>query len=393
MIKLLPEKCIACSLCVKACLFSGIRLEGKVPVLTEHCTGCGACVEVCRVGAIVSEGKPAPPPDLGDYRDIWVIAEQQEQAVHAVSHELLGKARELAAERGCRVAAVLAGSGIKNRAQSLIDGGADVVYLADAPFMYPYRTRPHARVIAALIAEHKPEIVLIGATCMGRDLAPRLANGCKTGLTADCTGLAIDPQDGCLLQTRPAFGGNIMATIITAHHRPQMATVRPGVMQAVHAEGRPGTIVPFTARPDAGDDLVQVLKTIAKPGSGVQLEKAPVIVSGGRGLQGPDNFSMLEELAGLLSGQVGASRAAVDMGWIEHPHQVGQTGKTVKPRLYIACGISGAIQHLAGMQHADVIVAINRDPYAPIMKIAHIALIGDVHKIVPELIAQLKAQH
>ncbi len=227
---------------------------------------------------------------------------------------------------------------------------------------------------------------------MGRDLAPRLANRFKTGLTADCTGLEIDAQNGCLLQTRPAFGGNIMATIVTAHHRPQMATVRPGVMQAVHSEERIGQVVAVETRPDSGDDCVQVLKTIAKPGSGVQLEKAPVIVSGGRGLQGPDNFRMLSELAELLGGQVGASRAAVELGWIEHPHQVGQTGKTVKPRLYIACGISGAIQHLAGMQQADVIVAINRDPYAPILKIAHFALIGDVHKIVPELIAQLKAQ-
>lgn len=392
MIQLLPEKCIACSLCVKACLFGGIRLDGKIPVLTEHCTACGACVEVCKTGAIMSEGAPPEPRDLSAYKDIWVIAEQQEAGIHPVSFELLGKARELARERSCRVAAVLAGKDLKGDAQALIDGGADTVYLADEAFFYPYRTAPHERVIAALIEEHKPEIVLIGATCMGRDLAPRLANRFKTGLTADCTGLAIDARDGCLLQTRPAFGGNIMATILTANHRPQMATVRPGVMQALQGEVRSGTVVAVAAAPDARDDCVRVLKTIARPASGVALEKAPVIVSGGRGLQGPDNFRMLEELAGLLNGEVGASRAAVDMGWIEHPRQVGQTGKTVKPRLYIACGISGAIQHLAGMQQADVIVAINRDPYAPILKIAHIALIGDVHKIVPELIAQLKAQ-
>jgi len=392
MINLLTDKCIACSLCVKACLFDGIRLDGKIPVLTEHCTGCGACVEVCKVGAIVSEGKPAPPPDLGSYRDIWVIVEQQNHGVHPVSFELLGKARELAAVRDCAVAAVLVGNKVGDCAESLIKGGADVVYLADAPFLYPYRTCPHERAIAALLEEHKPEIVLVGATCMGRDLAPRLANRFKTGLTADCTGLMIDEQAGCLLQTRPAFGGNIMATIVTEHHRPQMATVRPGVMQAVHSDGRTGRVVEVEATPDSADDFVRVLQTVAKPGSGVDLEKAPVIVSGGRGLQGPDNFGMLSELAELLDGQVGASRAVVDMGWIEHAHQVGQTGKTVKPRLYIACGISGAIQHLAGMQQADVIVAINRDPYAPILKIAHVALIGDVHTIVPELIAQLKAQ-
>jgi electron transfer flavoprotein alpha subunit/NAD-dependent dihydropyrimidine dehydrogenase PreA subunit len=392
MINLLTEKCIACSLCVKACLFDGIRLDGKTPVLTDHCTGCGACVEVCKVGAIVSEGSPPPPPDLGSYRDIWVVVEQQDQGVHPVSFELLGKARELAAVRGCDVAAVLVGSAVGDCTAALIHGGADVVYLADATFLYPYRTRPHERVISGLLEEHKPEIVLIGATCMGRDLAPRLANRFKTGLTADCTALMIDEQDGCLLQTRPAFGGNIMATIVTAHHRPQMATVRPGVMQAVHSDDRIGKVVEVEAKADSIDDFVRVLQTVAKPGSGVQLEKAPVIVSGGRGLQGPDNFRMLSELAELLGGQVGASRAVVDMGWIEHAHQVGQTGKTVKPRLYIACGISGAIQHLAGMQQADVIVAINRDPYAPILKIAHVALIGDARKIVPELIAQLKAQ-
>jgi len=391
MINLLTEKCIACSLCVKACLFDGIRLDGKTPVLTDHCTGCGACVEVCKVGAIVSEGSPTPPPDLSSYKDIWVVVEQQEQGVHPVSFELLGKARELAAVRGCDVAAVVVGNEIKDCTDALIKGGADSVYLADASFLYPYRTCPHERVISALLEEHKPEIVLIGATCMGRDLAPRLANRFKTGLTADCTALTIDEQDGCLLQTRPAFGGNIMATIVSEHHRPQMATVRPGVMQAVHDDGRTGTVVTVEAKSDSVDDFVRVLQTVAKPGSGVEIEKAPVIVSGGRGLQGPDNFTMLSELAELLDGQVGASRAVVDMGWIEHAHQVGQTGKTVKPRLYIACGISGAIQHLAGMQQADVIVAINRDPYAPILKIAHVALIGDVHKIVPELIAQLKA--
>ncbi len=383
MINLLPEKCIACSLCVKACLFSGIRLDGKVPVLTEYCTGCGACVEVCRVGAIVSEGKPAPPPDLDSYRDIWIIAEQQDAGVHPVTFELLGKARELAQIRDCRVAAVLAGSGVGATAQDLIEAGADVVYAADAPFLYPYRTGTHERIIGALIEEHKPEIVLIGATCMGRDLAPRLANRFKTGLTADCTGLMIDAQDGCLLQTRPAFGGNIMATIVTAHHRPQMATVRPGVMQAVHDAGRTGTVVPVEAAADAADDCVQVLKTIAKPCSGVQLEKAPVIVSGGRGLQGPDNFKMLGELAALLGGQVGASRAAVELGWIEHAHQVGQTGKTVKPRLYIACGISGAAQHLAGMKNADMIVSINTDSHAAIFGASDICVIEDLTTFIP----------
>jgi len=389
MIQLVPEKCIGCKLCVKACLFGGIAVDGKTPRLTDSCTGCGACVDVCRVAAIVASGeKTGPVCDLAAYSGVWVIAELHEGELHSVTLELLGKARELADARGADVTAVLLGSGIAALDAELFSHGADRVFRADSPVLAQYRTAPYERVVAGLIAEHKPEIILIGATTLGRDLAPRLANRFRTGLTADCTGLEIGP-DGGLLQTRPAFGGNIMATIATPNHRPQMATVRPGVMQAKSCAGKKGVAIPFAVSEEPGDGFVRILKTLAREKSAVSLEKAEVIVSGGRGMGDPKNFKLLAELAEMLSGEVGASRAAVDLGWLPHEHQVGQTGKTVKPRIYIACGISGAVQHLAGMQASDIIIAINRDPAAPIFQAATFGLVGDALKIVPELINQL----
>jgi len=389
MVKLIPEKCVACRLCEKACLFEGIRVQNSVPVLTPQCTGCGACIEVCKAGAIVADGtKQGPAYDTASYSGIWIIAELRRGKIQPVSLELLGKARELAEIRGSRISAVCLGSNAACSADILINHGAERVFYCDDAFLEPYRTLPFERIISGLIHEHKPEIVLIGATIMGRDLAPRIANRFKTGLTADCTGLEISP-DGMLLQTRPAFGGNIMATITTPCHRPQIATVRPGVMQAAGLHERAGEKIRLAAAQEPADNLVEILKTAAHKKSSIPLEKAGVIVSGGRGLSDPENFRLLEKLAAVFSGQVGASRAAVDLGWISHDHQVGQTGKTVRPRLYIACGISGAVQHLAGMQNADVIVAINKDPHAPIMQVADYALAGDMHRIIPELIRQL----
>jgi len=319
-----------------------------------------------------------------------VFAEQHAGRLHSVTLELLGKARELADARGAEVTAVLLGNGIAALADELFLHGAGRVLLADAAFLADYRTASYERIVMQLMSEHKPEIILIGATTTGRDLAPRLANRLRTGLTADCTGLEIGP-DGGLLQTRPAFGGNIMATIATPKHRPQMATVRPGVMEAKIYEGKKGVARNVAVAEENGDGLVQILKTLAREKSAVSLEKAEVIVSGGRGMGDPKNFKLLEELAGLLSGEVGASRAAVDLGWIPHDHQVGQTGKTVKPRIYIACGISGAVQHLAGMQSSDLIIAINRDPAAPIFQAATFGMVGDALKIIPELISQLNS--
>jgi len=390
MIKLVLEKCIACKLCEKACLFGGIRVENKIPVLTDFCTGCGACVEVCKAGAIESTGeKSGPVHDLKAYKDVFVIAEQREGSLQPVTLELLGKARELADIRGTDVSAILLGAAVENLSDQLIQHGADRVFVSEAEFLKYYRTIPYERIISGIIEAYKPEVVLVGATTFGRDLAPRIANKFRTGLTADCTGLEMS-DDGLLLQTRPAFGGNIMATITTPGHRPQMATVRTGVMSAVSFSGRKGETVNIQAVETEKDKLVEVLNQIKKEKKGVLLEKAEVIVSGGRGIGDPKNFKMLEELASLFSGQIGASRAVVDLGWIDHDHQVGQTGKTVKPRIYIACGISGAVQHLAGMQSSDLIIAINKDPHAPILQMAHFGLVGDMHRIIPELIRQLR---
>lgn len=392
MIELVLEKCIGCGLCEKACLFGGLRMEGKVPVLTEHCTGCGACVDVCRKGAIVSTGRQkGPVHDIGAFHGIFVIAEQHEGVLHPVTLELLGKARDLADQRKTAVSAILLGDAVDALPETLIRHGADRVFVAEAGLLKYYRTLPYERVISGIIETHKPEVVLVGATTFGRDLAPRMANRFRTGLTADCTGLEIS-EDGLLLQTRPAFGGNIMATITTPGHRPQMATVRPGVMTAAEFPGRTGETVAVAVSASKQDNLVEVLGRVKKEQKGGLLEKAEVIVAGGRGLGDPENFTMLEDLAALFSGQVGASRAVVDLGWIDHARQVGQTGKTVKPRIYIACGISGAVQHLAGMQNSDVIIAINKDPRAPIFQAAHFGLVGDMHKILPELIHQLRTK-
>ena len=390
MIKLVLEKCIAGKLCEKACLFGGIRIENKLPILTDFCTNCGACVDVCKVGAIESTGtKKKPVHNLKIYKDIFVIAEQREGVLQPVTLELLGKARELADIRGVSVSVILIGDKVRNLSDILIQHGADIVFISEAKFLNFYRTIPYERTISGIIEEHKPEVILIGATTFGRDLAPRIANRFRTGLTADCTGLEMS-DDGLLLQTRPAFGGNIMATITTPGHRPQMATVRPGVMSANSFSRRKGQIVNISAVETDGDNWVEILSRIKKKKRGVLLEKAEVIVSGGRGTGDPKNFMMLEKLASLFSGQVGASRAVVDLGWIGHDHQVGQTGKTVKPRIYFACGISGAVQHLAGMQSSDIIIAINKDPQAPIFQMAHFCLVGDMHKIVPELISQFQ---
>jgi len=393
MIKLITENCVACKKCIKICPFGAIRLEGKTPVLNDQCTGCGACVDACRFDAIALTAKKSPGmKNLAAYQGVWVIAEQRGGAIQQVTLELLGKAQELAQHRSTTVAAVVLGSNITTCSALLFQHGADRVFIADSPFLLRYRTLPFARIIAELIVTHKPEIVLFGATTMGRDLAPRVANKLGTGLTADCTDLAISADDGALLQTRPAFGGNIMATIACPGHRPQMATVRPGVMQFICIPERTGEFVHVEVKEKPGDSLVEILKTMKKQRSTVELEKAQIIVSGGRGLGASENFKLIKKLAHTLEAEVGASRAVVDLGWINHDHQVGQTGKTVRPRLYIACGISGAVQHLAGMQSSDIIVAINRDPQAPIISAAHFSLIGDLNRIVPEIINQLQGK-
>lgn len=327
---------------------------------------------------------------LSDYKDVWVFAEQREGQVINVSLELLGIGRKLADIKKSKLYAVLLGSAAKEHAQTLIHYGADGVYLADNPALDIYSTEKYTQVISQLIFEKKPEIFLVGATTLGRDLGPRISARVGTGLTADCTRLEIDEADGKLLQTRPAFGGNLMATIITPDNRPQMSTVRPGVMEKCEKdESRKGEIIPISIQLQPEADKVKFLQMVKHMKEKVQLEEAKVIVSGGRGMGNAKGFELLEQLADKLNGVVAASRAAVDQGWMDHDRQVGQTGKTVRPKLYIACGISGAIQHVAGMNEAECIVAINKNDSAPIFEIANYGIVGDVYDVVPKIIEAL----
>lgn len=328
--------------------------------------------------------------DLNSYKNVWIFAEQREGKIAPVVIELLGEGRKLAKEVDAELCAILLGKDVDGLAKELITFGADKVYVADDALLEKYTTDAYTKVIKDAIDEIKPEIMLFGATHIGRDLAPRIASRVGTGLTADCTKLEIDPEDKKIKQTRPAFGGNIMATIICPNHRPQMSTVRPGVMdKAEKDETRTGEVIALDYKITQDDIRTTVLETVKTKKDLVSLTDANVIVSGGLGLGGPEGFEMLKKLADKLGGVVGSSRAAVDAGWIDHSHQVGQTGTTVKPNLYIACGISGAIQHLAGMQSSDFIIAINKNPAAPILEIADYGVVGDLHEIVPMLIEKL----
>jgi electron transfer flavoprotein alpha subunit/NAD-dependent dihydropyrimidine dehydrogenase PreA subunit len=386
------KKCKGCKLCIAACPYGAIILREKKAVLTAGCTNCGACIDSCRYGAITFEGvQERVHMDVALFKGIYVFIEQDNQTVSKVSLELLGKARGLANEysklgKNQLVTAILIGYELDGLADQLIDYGADhVIIVEDEPFRM-YRTDIYTKAIVQIAREKKPEILLFGATPQGRDVAPRVANRLRTGLTADCTALEICAEEGILLQTRPAFGGNIMATIVCPHNRPQMATVRPGVMKQYPKEPqRTGTKEVMTIDLDEKDFIIRVLDIIALTKKNVKLEDARIIVAGGHGVNNPQGFKILEALAAELGAEVGASRAAVDAGWIGQDHQIGQTGKTVRPDLYIACGISGAIQHLAGMSQSKHIIAINTDRKAPIVSASDVTFIGDLFQVVPRL--------
>lgn len=326
----------------------------------------------------------------GSYQDVLVYVEQRDGHIQKVSLELISKGREIADQLGCKLKGAVLCKSIDTPAEALVHLGCDEVILVCDDALEPYTTEPYAKALTAIIDSHKPEIVLVGATTIGRDLAPRVSSRLNTGLTADCTSLEVDLEARNLLMTRPAFGGNIMATIICPDHRPQMSTVRPGVMVMREVDDtRIGTITPFEVAFTAADLNVEVLEVVKEEKKKANIEDASILISGGRGVGHPDNMRNLEVLAEKLGGTVSASRAVVDAGWIDRNNQVGQTGKTVRPDLYIACGISGAIQHLAGMEESEFIIAINKDETAPIFDAADLAIVGDVNKVIPELVKLL----
>lgn len=385
-VKILQEKCKGCKLCLKACPFNAIDMNGRIAVINEKCTACGACVEVCKFGAIIKEESSAPKKDLSQYKNVWVFAEQRQEKIMPVVIELLGEGRKLADEVGTKLCAILLGNNVEDLAKELVLYGADKVYVANSELLKTFTTDGYAKVISDAINEIKPEIVLMGATHIGRDLAPRIAARVDTGLTADCTKLEIDPEDKKIKQTRPAFGGNIMATIVCPNHRPQMSTVRSGVMEKAHKnENNKGEIIKLNIKLNKEDIRTEVVKFVKSKKEMVSLIGAEVIVAGGKGLGKAEGFELIKKLADKLGGVVGASRATVDEGWIDHSHQVGQTGTTVKPTIYIACGISGAIQHLAGMQKSDIIIAINKNENAPIFQVSDYGIVGDLYDVVPKL--------
>jgi len=391
-VRLIPENCTGCKLCLRACPYGAIDMvEGKAQ-FNDNCTQCGACASSCTFDAIQLEVAFRRDVDVTQYRGVWVMAEHLHGQLRRGTHELLGEGRRLAGKLGVELSAVLLGDDVSGLAEDLIARGADRVYVAQDPVLAHYRTGPYTDVLAGMVNQHKPEVVLVSATPQGRDLAPRAAARLSAGLTADCTGLDIDGNDRLLVQTRPAFGGNLMATIICREARPQMATVRPGVMKALEPDpSRTGEVVEVPVHLDERGVLAKIVEIVQQEDEGqVNLQDAEIIVSGGRGLGKPESFAIIRELAEVLGGAVGASRAAVDAGWIPAYHQVGQTGRTVQPKLYIACGISGAVQHLAGMASSDVIIAINRDRSAPIFNIATYGIVGDLFEVVPALTERLR---
>ncbi|MFW9818882.1 MAG: FAD-binding protein [Candidatus Thorarchaeota archaeon] len=386
MINVDREKCTGCGLCEKACPFGAIIIVEKIAEIGDQCTLCGACVDQCNVGAITIQRKKIEHIDLSKYQDVWIVAEIKDGNVRNVSYELLGKAKELADELNQKACVLLLGHNVKRFAQEFSNRGAKKIYIAENEALKDYYTEIYSSLITGIISKYNPNIVLYPATINGRDLAPRVAATLELGLTADCTGLSI--REGLLLQTRPAFGGNIMADIICPVTRPQMATVRPNVMEMapIMCENNAEIIeVPVNVDLQSLKVKTKELITGVALECGIPVCEADTIVSGGRGVGNKENFKLIEDLAKVLNAAVGASRAAVDLGWIPKSHQVGQSGNTVSPKIYIACGISGTIQHLVGMKSSDIIIAINKDPEAPIFQFANYGVVGDLCEVLPLL--------
>ena len=394
-IKILEQKCIGCKKCISGCPFGAIAVEGegkaRKAVILDNCTLCGACVDYCKFAAIELTKDQIEHDDISKYQGVWVYCEQYRGELRNVGLELLSQARRIADLLGTDVTAVVVGGAIADQTAALIAYGADKVIYVEDERLAELNDLLYTDVLTMLVKKHLPSIILLGATGFGRSLAPRVAARLKTGLTADCTKLDADIEKGLLLQTRPAFGGNLMATIITPNHRPQMATVRPRVFSPLTPDfDRHGQAIREVV-PSLNDKAAQILEMI-ESSCGVNIGEADILISVGKGIGNVKNIELAQELAELLGGAVAVSRPLVDCGWMPYLHQVGQTGKTVAPRLYIACGISGAIQHLAGIA-ADKVVAINTDPDAPIFKRADYGIVGDCVEFLEALIAEVKAKN
>ena len=392
MLRIDIDACIGCGVCEEECTFGAIEVIDGVAVVNEKCTLCGSCVDSCEAEALsIDQKEKVVQADLTEWSGIMIFAEFRQGKVVPVSFELLGIGRELADQQNVALCAVLLGSGLGDAARDLVSYGADIVYQVDDPSLEYFTDEIYGNILEDVVREQKPEVVLAGATAIGRSFIPLVATSLATGLTADCTQLAIRPEDGVLLQTRPAFGGNIMATIECPYTRPQMATVRPRVMKALQQDpDRKGEIIHFQPLPERLQSKVKVLNNVLEEQDQVNITEGEIIVAGGRGLDNEKGFELIKQLADTVGGAVGASRAAVDSEWIAYHHQVGQTGKTVNPKLYIACGISGAIQHVVGMQSSEAIVAINKDSDAPIFDVATYGIVGDLFEVVPKLIEKIK---
>lgn len=390
-IKVILEKCTGCSLCVKACPYNAIEIIDKKAVINDRCTLCGACVTACKKqNAIVITRKTFKGQDIAAYSGIALFVEHKEGKISPIVPEIIGAARALKKNLQKPIAAVLLGKNVRSMTEELISYGVDEIWMIDNPKIGDFAEDVQANLVTEILMEKKPEIFLGGGTVIGRSLLPRVAARMLTGLTADCTELEMDMQTRELKQTRPAFGGNIMATILCKNHRPQMATVRHKVMPpAESVPGHEGKVIEFN-HIEVPDSWIEVLEYVKEDSETANIADADIIVSGGRGLKDPKNFKLINDLAKVMGGATGASRAAVDADWIPYSHQVGQTGKTVNPTIYIACGISGAIQHLAGMKSSDIIVAINSDPSAPIFDVAHYGIVGDLFEVIPEILKQLQ---
>ncbi|MBF0552715.1 MAG: electron transfer flavoprotein subunit alpha [Deltaproteobacteria bacterium] len=387
------NKCTGCRKCAKVCPYGAVEVQGERAVLKDNCIECGVCLRSCKFGAICSDLVATPIPDLSGYRGVWVFAEQRGGMLSQTSLELLGCATGLAQSLGQEVAAVLVGDQVSGLAASLTASGADKVYLVENRGLGHYRPLPYVKVLADLVSQYRPNIFLLGATHVGRDLAPRLSARLDLGLTADCTELTIDPKSKNLYQTRPAFGGNVMAVIESPRTRPQMATVRPGIMKALTPDSaRRGEVIRHQADLVPKDLRTRILEIVKEQKQRVDLTAARIIVGVGRGACDAEGIKLLSELAWVMGAEIGGTRVAVEEGFVPPERQIGQTGVTVRPELYFACGISGAIQHRPGILNARYIVSINRDRQAPIFEVSDYAVKADLFDVVPKLIDVLKRE-